>query len=193
MKHFIVGDPAVFAIECHIEKTFDRLSQRALGYYVIHIAGYSYGVREPEATLLGCSFDQISNRLKCRGRHVSALLAEKPAVELAHLVHAALYEERGPDAAYDLSLLDPVRTELFNQELVLAPDGDAAFDDGSHILQFDVGSTVRLVAFKNPCDAIPEIHSISGITIAEASFYEILGAWRDKFEMVWHAAISEGR
>jgi hypothetical protein len=33
-------------------------------------------------------------------------------------------------------------------DLVGAPDADEAFDDGSHILQFDIGDQVRLVAFK---------------------------------------------
>jgi hypothetical protein len=55
----IVGDPSVFAIESEITRAYERLSFRALGYFVIYVCGRSYGVRAPDATMLACSFDAV--------------------------------------------------------------------------------------------------------------------------------------
>lgn len=40
----IVGDPTQFAIESEITIAYDRLDLRGLGYFLIHIEGYPYGV-----------------------------------------------------------------------------------------------------------------------------------------------------
>ena len=50
---------------------------------------------------------------------------------------------------FNLSEAEFTKT-LFANSLVWAPDGDEAFDDGSYVLQFDVGDRVRLIAFKRP-------------------------------------------
>ena len=46
--------------------------------------------------------------------------------------------------------------------LVSAPDGDEAFDDGSYVLQFDVGDRVRLIAFKRP-DQLVDLASVRAV------------------------------
>lgn len=43
-----IGDPAVFAVESQITSAYERLSLRALGLFVIHIQGQTYGVRLPD-------------------------------------------------------------------------------------------------------------------------------------------------
>ena len=51
----IIGDPKVFAIESCISIAYEELGARALGFFVIHIGGRCYGVREPDATWLACT------------------------------------------------------------------------------------------------------------------------------------------
>lgn len=65
----VVGDPAKLAIESHVIRYSPALSQRGLGYFLIHVGGNRYGIRAPEATLLACSFDAVGRRLARRGRH----------------------------------------------------------------------------------------------------------------------------
>ncbi|APG84852.1 hypothetical protein SAMCCGM7_Ch2107 [Sinorhizobium americanum CCGM7] len=67
------------------------------------------------------------------------------SIAMAYL--AAFYrEERGHNDFLGMSLAAFSGALLSN---TWAPDGDEAFDDGSHVLQFDVGDKVRLIVFKN--------------------------------------------
>src|SRR5436309_2282097 len=54
-RQMIKGTPFTFAIESHIDQAYENVGLRALGYFVIHIGGLCYGVRELNATLLACS------------------------------------------------------------------------------------------------------------------------------------------
>jgi len=38
-----------------------------MGFFLLHVNNKVYGIRDPEATLLGCSFDEVSRRIKMRG------------------------------------------------------------------------------------------------------------------------------
>ena len=87
----IVGDPRVFAIESKITKAYERLSFRALGFFVIHVSGRRYGVHSPEATMLACSFDQVENRTARCGTHTTPFAAEISGGEIADAFLAAVY------------------------------------------------------------------------------------------------------
>lgn len=80
--------------------------------------------------------------------------------------------------------------ELAAHEIILAPDGDAAFDDGSQILHFDQGERVRLVAFKNSSDVAAGTDALVDVKMGAAEFYQILESWRDQFELTWHRALT---
>jgi hypothetical protein len=56
----LIGDPRSFAVESEISRAYLRLSSRALGYFVIHINGKSYGVKTADATMLAGSFDEVT-------------------------------------------------------------------------------------------------------------------------------------
>lgn len=79
--------------------------------------------------------------------------------------------------------------ELYRHNILMAPDGDAAFDDGGHVLQFDLGEQVRLVAFKNPPDEKAGVHAIVDIRLDTDDFYEILAAWKEEFMRNWESAL----
>jgi hypothetical protein len=54
MGAVIVGEASLFAIESEITKVVPNISQRALGFFVIHVCGRRFGVQEPDA-LLSCA------------------------------------------------------------------------------------------------------------------------------------------
>jgi hypothetical protein len=78
-------------------EAYERLSLRGLGSFVIHVAGRSYGVNQPYATMLACSFDEVDRRLADRGSHVPSFPIDASAGEIAHAFIRAgysIYEER---------------------------------------------------------------------------------------------------
>ena len=67
----IIGSPVTFAIESEISRAYAMVGARALGFFVLLIAGERYGVRAPDASLLACSLDEVELRLSRRGSHIA--------------------------------------------------------------------------------------------------------------------------
>jgi len=61
-----------------------------------------------------------------------------------------------------------------SNEFAWAPDGDAAFDDGSYVLQYDVGDQVRLIAFRCREDGLHDSATLSELWLESDAFYNIL-------------------
>ncbi len=157
----------------------------ALGSFVIHVAGKTYGVPSPTATMLACSFDGIERRIDRRGRH-GAFFAEEKADDIVKQYVSAYFSDIDSvngDA-------EKFRSAIEVGELVMAPDGDAAFDDGSHVLQFDIGDNVRIIAFKNEIDEIAQLQSISEVTLNASIFYTTLQDWSHSFMLEWKERLS---
>jgi len=176
----IVGDCSVFAIESRIADVVESPSQLALGSFLIHIGGRAFGVRKPDASMLGCSFHEVERRLRRQGKHLLPELADITATDLAAAYLDALYRETSRTDYLGFSL-HPFIDALQSSGVIWAPDGDAAFDDGSHILQFDVGRQVRIVGFMDA--EAPD--DLSG-TISEAwmdadLFYAVVSGWKTLF------------
>jgi len=89
----IVGDTNTFAIESEISVAYERLSQRALGFFALHVGGRCYGVRDWDATLLACSFDGVGRRIRDRGAHAADAIADVDAEALAMAFSRAVYIE----------------------------------------------------------------------------------------------------
>jgi hypothetical protein len=118
-----------------------------------------------------------------RGTH-QALFAEAAPVDIANAYTSAVYlDNNQSEMHFSLSESQFTRT-LYSNSLVWAPDGDEAFDDGSYVLQFDVGDRVRLIAFKRP-DWFVDPASVREVWLSADTFYFTLCQWRDSF-------ISEG-
>lgn len=190
MSALIVGNTLNFAIESCITQVYENLSQRALGYFVIHVGGHSYGVRAPEATLLACSLDAVQRRIKRRGMHFMSIDAGADALKIAEAVLAVAYDDVSFDAVFWGMSHDEFRHALISSEIVWAPDGDAAFDDGGHVLQFDVGDQVRLIAFMNPVHREDVASSLTEVWTSTEEFYGCLNLWQSQFQVEWLAAIS---
>lgn len=75
--------------------------------------------------------------------------------------------------------------EVRAAELIMAPDGDAAFDDGSHVLQLDCGNSVRIIAFRNRGEMGDILTSSKHLMIDAADFYNVLESFVANFELEW--------
>ena len=185
----LVGDPSTLAIESSITQPYERLSQRALGFFILHVGGKSYGVRSPEATLLACSFDAVRRRIGRRGEHCVVFGSEANAANIVDAVHAAMYDEDRQGETFFGMSADELREALASNEIVWAPDGDAAFDDGGHVLQFDQGDRVRLIAFRSTGNPDEVLSTMTELWMRADDFYQLLENWQSSFEAEWTAAL----
>ena len=175
-QRMIVGDRRVFAIESTITDVVESPIHLALGSFVIHVGGRSFGVQQPDATMLGCSFHEVRNRLERRGTHLLPLLTKVAAADAIEAYLDAIYRGNPRTDCFGISQ-QQFTDALQSSGSVWAPDGDEAFDDGSHILQFDVGKRVRIIAFVNtePPDELSG--TIREEWMESDLFYEIISAW----------------
>ena len=146
-------------------------------------------MRAPEATLLACSFEEVRERLTRRGRHRASIGVDTEALAVASAFRTAQYCDEAAERLHFRQTAEQFCTSLFESHIVWAPDGDAAFDDGSHVLHFDYGDRVRLIAFRNELDQLQFEASVVETLIDAASFYAILEEWQAKFEAEWRAAL----
>jgi hypothetical protein len=182
----IIGDPKICAIESGVVKAYERLSLRALGFFLIHVGGQSYGVYKPDASMLACSFDEVERRIMHRGVHTAPFVAESSPKRIVDAFCSALFAEEPGEGYFGIPLVE--FRKLFSKEsndLVWAPDGDEAFDDGSYVLQFDVEDRVRIIAFKCAEGPLYDPKSLSDIWLNADKFYSILTDWRNAFEAEW--------
>ena len=177
----IVGLPEQFAIESGISEAFECLSDFAIGYFTIHIGGYRYGRHEPDSTAMGCSFDEVGRRVTQRGNHVAPFANEQDAGLIAESIRNAIYAEEGRESYFGLPAAD-FSEVIYSNDLLWAPDGDEAFDDGSYVLQFDVEDQVRLIGFKTDGAYSFDPSTLRDIWIPLISYYDILANWRLSFE-----------
>jgi len=176
----IVGDRATFAIESEITAAVSETSQLALGCFIIHVQGRPFGVRRPDASMLGCSFNEVNNRLEGRGKHSIPRLSDIDARAIAEAYLDAVYRET---SRTDFFRLSPSEfAEALNTSAVIwAPDGDEAFDDGSHVLQFDIGNKVRLIAFVNSVSPEDVPATLREEWVDANVFYDVLSRWSELF------------
>ena len=186
----LIGRPEIFAIESAITVAYESLGSLAWGYFAIHVGGQVYGVREPDATLLACSFGEVGDRLAARGRHTAPFSTEPDAAKIANAFRNAIYAEEQEDSYFGLSLSDfsDHFSRQFQNQLVWAPDGDEAFDDSSYVLQFDVQERVRLIAFKSTPDYRHDPLTLADIWLPAEVYYLTLTEWHEAFDREWRAA-----
>lgn len=188
----MVGDPSVFALESSMTQSYPQLSLRGLGFFVIHIAGKSYGVRAADATALACSLDAVQERIARRGTHGVRFDVRMPAIDIIRAFRVAwYYNQPGQDQRFFGLTCDGIVNTLRSGGIVWAPDGDEAFDDGSYVLQFDLGDKVRLIAFRDgDCDPEGEVvRTLSDIWLDADAFYGVLDQWQSGFESAWALAV----
>lgn len=177
----IVGDASRFGLESEIAQAFEGLGQLALGFFAIHVNGLSFGVREPDASLLAVSYDEVGRRLQRRGRHVAPSLERSSPELIATAILGALYDPTCDEMSFLGRSRSDFTAEVKMSHAVWAPDGDEAFDDGSRVLQIDCGNEVRVVAFRATMGYRFDTSSLRDVFLPESEFYRILETWRSEF------------
>lgn len=186
----LVGEKNQFGIQSQITQAYERLSFRALGYFVIYLNGRRFGKEASDATMLACSLDAVQRRLANRGLH-TADFANAKAEEIAAAIRRAIYSpaSKDEDIHFGYSVGGFVHL-ISDHQLGWAPDGDEAFDDGSYILQFDVGKNVRLIGFKapdHPNDYGYDPRTLEDVWMPADSFYQMLREWQELFLKEWNS------
>ena len=181
----IVGDPSRFALESEITHAYERLSLRALGYFLIHVGGRCYGVRSWDATMLSAAFDGVAKRIATQGSHNAPTISTADSEALAKAFSRAIYVDHEKDELFFGMRDSDFTTSLYSNDLVWAPDGDEGFDDGGCVLQFDIGGEVRLIAFSRATNPILDPQSLREVWIPAEDFYAILQNWHDRFLEEW--------
>jgi hypothetical protein len=172
----VSGDRNLFAIESAISKAYERLSSWALGYFVIYINGFRYGVHQQDATGLACSFGEVQDRLARRGQHSAPILEREPAHAIADSILNAIYSDSPQVSFFGMNRAEFCQM-VYSNHLIWAPDGDEAFDDGSFVLQIDMGDRVRLIGFKGD-DSYHHVPStLNDARVESPQFYGVLSQW----------------
>ena len=187
----IVGDPSRFALESEITYAYGRLSLRALGYFVIHVEGKCFGIRTWDATMLAIAFDGVAKRIAMRGSHTAPSISTEESESLATAFSRAIYVEHEQDELFFGMRDSDFITLLHSTNLDWAPDGEEGFDDGSCVLQFDVGDEVRLIAFSRAMNPILDPARLREVWIPAEDFYTILQNWHDRFLEEWTSSPKE--
>lgn len=134
--------------------------------------------------MLACSFDEVLRRLDRRGTHRVSYLLEIGAPLIAEAYLDARYRET-TRIDYFSRTKSAFTDDLYDVKVPWAPDGDAAFDDGSYILQFDVREKVRLIAFQNLECPVETANSVEEIWLESDIFYGVLAEWSERFAADW--------
>jgi hypothetical protein len=183
----LVGNPAAFAVESSITEAYETPSLVGLGAFLVHVGGHCYGRRAQDSTHLAHPLDGIKRRIEDRGRHVAPFSQHRSAAEIAHAFRNAVYAEQQDPDYFGLAPAGFEALIVSNQVEDWNPD--AAFDDGSHILQFDVDDRVRLIAYKSWTlndDFDPA--TLQDVWLPSDVFYATLQRWHDVFCAEWSAA-----
>lgn len=185
----IVGDKNRLALESSILRARRDWGHLALGYFVIYIEGQRYGILEPDATMLGCSYQEVKRRIDNRGSHCPFFSTWPNAGQVADAYSQAVYGNIGPDERQLGKSPELLREIVYANQVQWAPDRDEAFDDGSYVLQFDVGDQVRIIGFFKGDDQSHIQHTRRGLWLPADEFYGLLVQWRQWFEVERAAAI----
>ncbi len=181
----IVGDPSVFAIESEITLAYDRLNQLALGFFVIHVMGRCYGVREPDATMLADPFNEVVKRIARHGSHNPAFLMTETAANIAYSFRRAIYDESEKGELFLGMSIRQFINAFSSNRVEWSGHCDEAFDDSSYVLQFEDQNQVRLVAFTGTPDFQYDPASLRDVRLSPDAFYGILKEWHDRFKREW--------
>jgi hypothetical protein len=182
----IIGDE-YFSIESRISSAYANKGILGIGYFVINIKGRAFGVKENDATCLACSFDAVNERIKNRGKHTGPNdFILQDALSIAKIVRYSLFSKETSDNHECNNFREKTAGEIYKNKLLWAPDGDAAFDDRSNILQFDIDGMVRLVGYKCMQANEIDVDSIRDLYLDADCYYTTLKDWSEKFFNEWN-------
>jgi hypothetical protein len=181
----IVGNPDTFAIESEITLAYASLNQMALGFFVVHVMGRSYGARNADATMLADPFNEVVKRIAKRGSHNPAFPMNATAANIAYSFRRAVYDESEEGELFFGMPVHEFTKAISSNHLEWTAYCDEAFDDSSYVLQFEDENQVRLVAFTGTSDFQYDPASLRDVRLSPDAFYGILQEWHSRFKNEW--------
>lgn len=186
----LVGNKSVFAIESATNTYDSERGVLGVGYFLLYLDGFRYGVMSQDATALANSFDHVALRIENRGKHVAPFASDGDPKKIAQSFREALYSDEEPSTHY-FGIPESEFSELFHKNnLIMAPDGDEAFDDSSYVLQFDVGNKVRVIGFQCKDSELPSSDTLRDIWMDADDFYATLEEWKCGFYADWQKNVN---
>ena len=188
----LVGDPARFAIESAITQAYAHPGRLALGYFILHIGGRSYGVRAPDATWLAVPFDVVEERVRNGGTHRASFASHPDGALLFDALATSIFadpeDEDADTLAYSCCGMSRAQLdELMVGNALWWPAPDEAFDDGTSLFHFDEGDRVRLLV-TNEGDRTSWRHNpetFQDVWLNANDFYQVLRRWTAAFMEEW--------
>ncbi len=181
----ICGDINTFAIESFISIAYERVSFLAMGNFLIHINNICYGRREPDASLLACSYNKVQELLNEDVTNDSVLMSNfvnrYPANTIADVFRISIYGAESYSSSEDYHEIIVSAFKDLYPKCVWAPDGDEAFDDGSYILIFQSCNKIRLIGFRILSNGLSDLSTLSDLTISKDHFRSVLKEWSERF------------
>jgi hypothetical protein len=157
-----------------------------LGWFNVFILGTRFGVCRPDATLLACSFDAVGFRIRDEGVHTAPFATDVEAATIAQCFrHCEYGDEIGSNR---IKMSKGEFKSYFVRErgsCAWIPDGDAAFDDGSYVLHFDIQDQVRLIGFKSHASSGIDPLTLRDMRMPADEYYNVLRVWYQDFESHW--------
>lgn len=174
-----------FVIGFEISKVFPEPSLVALGCMSITINGVQYGVADKDASFLACSRDAIEQRIEEAGSFLAPEIDEMDAAELAKCVLIGRYADSESIESLRYNRSKNIYQYVCENQILWIPDGDSAFDDGSHILHMDAhNGKVRLVGWKKDGEISIREDTLQDLWLESSIFYGELSNWLKRFTEV---------
>lgn len=187
------GNRSIFGIESGVFEFIENPNQLGIGYFIIQMDGKEFGVKKERATILGNSYWEIKARLARKGRHTISFGEVASAAAISCSIANIIYNRHFKSEILNAEEIDELVRKLYENDLVWAPDGDSAFDDGSHIIQIDCENYVRLICFNNDETEDATLNSIVDLKISSLEYYGILADWRAQFSQNWTSHFGSGK
>ncbi|MFD2265625.1 Imm42 family immunity protein [Lacibacterium aquatile] len=180
----IIGDPRTFAIESQITEAYgeEHRSFLGMGYVLLHISERRFGIDAPDATTM-FSYDCIPDRIAARGTHTAPFSGVENPQEIALATAIALYREEGAGQTFFGLSNEEFQNAIYTADIKWTADQE--FDDGTNVLQFDIGDQVRLIGFINSEISSEVRQSTAEAWLSADTFYETLDHWRTAVIEEW--------
>lgn len=178
----IIGNPEVFALESEQTDLFEGGPWLSNGTFFLHIAGRRFGSDNRGNTNMSIVLWEIERRLNDRGEHNLDHLGAMDAATLASIFEDVVYRME-PQQQYEFMSASELGDALYTAGINWSYGMGEAFDDGSRILQTDVGDQVCVVGYRvdhaNELGYQPD--SLREQWLSSDEFYGLLEEWRQAF------------
>jgi hypothetical protein len=187
----LIGDRNQFAFDIRVCRLTPNLYYKGIGYFLIYVNGVRYGLSHCEAETLVSPYEAMKKRLQFRGGHVAEFSQYPDPKEIALAVWEPGYGEVQKETYAGLPI-DRVVEMVHSGHIDWFPCGGSGFDDGSDIIQFDIGDKVRIIGYR-VLDIYGTLADITDIQMPADEFYSLLQQAIDNIDLQVHILVEESQ